>query len=109
MNFARIKLEGSPATKGNDERYSFFCLDCESAWESDPQVKKDYYEYLWLKDRTTLIVRDFGENGSYGPSQDIDINEMMRMEQLAKKISTSYTHLLDINPAEWHDIHLNAS
>jgi hypothetical protein len=108
LNFAKLKIEGIPAEKGNEEKYSFLCFDCGSSWVSEPQVRKDYYEYLWLKGRTDLIVRDVGARGTYGPPQHIDKDEMMKRAELAKKISSSYTHVLDIDPGEWHDIHLDA-
>jgi hypothetical protein len=108
LNFATRKPEGEAAAKGNEERYSFLCFDCNSSWIAEPQVRKDYYEYLWLKSRTELIARDMMKDGSYVVAPYIDSNELMRRTELAKKLSNSYTHVLDISPDEWHEIHLDA-
>jgi len=104
MNFARVKPEGQPAEKHEYDIYSFFCFDCEHQWESDPQVQKDYLEYLWLRDRTSLVARDMKPNGDYGPAPFIDSSELTRRNELAKKIINSYKHTLDLSPSEWYKI-----
>ena len=104
MNFASAKPEGQPAAKHEYDKYSFFCFDCEQKWESDAQVQKDYLEYLWLRDRTSIPVRDMNPNGNYGPTPFIDSSELTRRKELAKKIFDSYKHTLDISPSEWYKI-----
>ncbi|KKP78412.1 MAG: hypothetical protein UR77_C0003G0019 [Candidatus Nomurabacteria bacterium GW2011_GWC2_35_35] len=104
MNFASLKPEGQPAKKQEYDTYSFFCFDCEHQWESDPQVQKDYLEYLWLRDRTSMIARDMNSDRSYGPAPFIDSSELTRRNELAKKIVNSYKHALDISPSEWYKI-----
>ncbi len=107
-NFASAKPEGQPAVVHKFNKYFFHCWDCESNWESIPEAEKDYLDYVWLRDRTTLVARSMGSDGSYGPAQFIEASELMRRTELAKKIHGSYRHLLDLDPGEWHEIDQDA-
>ena len=103
-NFARTKPEGERSAVHTHNKYFFYCEQCENKWESTPDEEKDYLDYVWLRDRTTLVVRDVAKDGSYGPAQHIDSGELSRRIELAKKIVATYKHLLDLDPGEWHEI-----
>ena len=103
-NFARTKHEGEPSAKHAFNKYFFYCEQCENKWESTPDEERDYFEYVRLRERTILVVRDVGKNGSYGPAQHIDSGELSHRIELAKKIVASYRHLLDLDPGEWYEI-----
>lgn len=103
-NFARTKPEGERSAVHTNNKYFFYCEQCEDKWESTPEEERDYFEYARLRDRTTLVVRNVGKDGSYGPAQHIDSGELSLRVELAKKIVNSYKHLLDLDPGEWHEI-----
>lgn len=103
-NFARTKPEGARSAVHTHNKYFFYCEQCENKWKSTSDEERDYFEYVRLRDHTTLVVRDVGKDGSYGPAQHIDSDELSRRTELAKKIDTSYKHLLDLDPGEWHEI-----
>lgn len=108
MDFARVKPEGIPAEKHTLSKFSFWCHDCDHTWVSDPQSQRDYLDYVWLRDRTTMVAHDMGKDGSYQPSPTIDGEELMRRDELAKKIISSYKHMLDLPPEEWLSIEEDA-
>ena len=108
MDFATAKPEGMPADKHTLNKFSFWCYECNNTWISDPQSQRDYLDYVWLRDRTTMVVRDMGKDGSYHPSSIIDSGELMRCDELAKKIISSYKHMLDLPPEEWLSIEEDA-
>jgi hypothetical protein len=108
LDFARVKLEGEPAAKYTGPHDSFYCFDCESQWESGPEDWQLYYEYKSLVPKTTFIVHNM-ENGNYGPVQHVDARELLRRDEIAKILVASYLHLLDLSPAEWHEIKLDAA
>ena len=103
-NFASRKLEGEPSAVHEYNKNFFYCEKCENKWESTPEAERDYLDYVWLRDRTTLVARSMSEDGSYGPAQYIDSGELSRRIELGKKIISSYKHLLDLDPGEWHEI-----
>ena len=103
-NFARTKREGEPSAVHTYNKKFFYCEQCESKWESTPEAEKDYLDYLWLKGRTTMLAHEMPRDGSYGPPAHIDGAELMRREELAKKLVESYRHLLDLAPDEWYEI-----
>jgi hypothetical protein len=107
-NFASVKLEGQPSAKYTYDKKLFHCRDCEKNWESTPEVEKDYNEYIRLSNLTTISVQDFKDDGSYEQPQYIDDDETLRTE-LAKKIVSSYKHILNLNPEEWLKIEKDAS
>lgn len=107
-NFAHVKPEGEPAAKYTYNKLFFFCERCENQWESTPDSEKDYLDYVWLRNRTEIPVRNMGADGSHGPPAYINAGELMRRGELAKKISSSYKHLLNLAPSEWHKIHQDA-
>jgi hypothetical protein len=103
-NFARVKPEGAPSAKHTYDIRFFYCEQCESKWETTSESQRDYYDYLALRDRTTTMAHDMGKDGSYGPPQYLDGGDLILRAELAKKIASSYKHLLDLNPVEWHEI-----
>jgi len=109
MNFAHVKREGEPSAKFLYNKYSFYCHDCMNQWESIPEAEKDYFEYVDLRNRTNIIVRDMGKDGSFGPAQQIDFGELSRRKELARKIMDSYQHMLNIDPGEWYELAQDAA
>lgn len=108
LDFARAKPEGVLVAKYRGPHDSFYCLDCASQWESGPDDWQLYYEYKSLLSKTTFVVHDM-KDGNYGPVQHVDMNELSQRSELAKKLVASYLHLLDLSPAEWHEIKLDAA
>jgi hypothetical protein len=102
-NFASVKPEGQPSAKQSENKFFFHCWNCESDWESNQEAYQDYYEYDALRGRTTMVAHDM-KPGMKIEAQYIDSNELMRRHELAKKIISSYKHLLDLKPGEWYDI-----
>ena len=103
-NFARVKREGEPAYKHTYDIRFFYCEDCENKWETTPESQRDYYDYVALRDRTMFFANGMGNDGSYGPTNNIDSVDLMRKTELARKIVASYRHLLDLDPAEWYEL-----
>jgi len=108
LNFARVKLEGQPAFKHHYNKYSFYCSDCNNQWESVPEAEKDYHEYLDLCSKNTILSQDLKEDGGYGQTRQINYDELEKEKVLAKKIVSSYKHVLNINPSEWHNLEQSA-
>ena len=100
-NFASVKPEGQPAVKQEHDKNFFYCWDCGSDWESIHGAKDEYFEYLRLRDRTSIVARDLHRGGSYEPAPLINGMELLRRGELARKIFASYRHVLDISYSEW--------
>lgn len=101
MDFASVKVEGVPAEKHTLNKYSFWCDDCGTTWISDPQSQRDYFDYVWLRDRTEMIANEMGKDGSIRMSPAINGDELMRCAELANKIITSYKSTLPLPMDEW--------
>ena len=108
-NFARTKPEGAPAAKHTYDIRFFYCEQCTSQWETTAESQRDYYDYVALRERTKIILRDVPKSGIIDPAQHLEFDDLVRRTELAKKISTSYRHLLDLDPGEWHKIALDAA
>ncbi len=48
------------------------------------------------------------KDGNYGSAPYIDQSDLLRRDEIAKILVTSYKHLLDLSPSEWHNIKLDA-
>ena len=106
-NFTELKLEGQLAAKHTESKYYFHCWNCESDWESDPEAQRDYYEYDGLRNSTTFVAHSMKPSGKI-EAQYINPDELLRRHELAKKIISSYRHLLDLSPGEWFGIEQDA-
>lgn len=106
LNFASIKNEGEPADKTFEEKYEFFCKQCGNHWFEDGEAYKIYEEYKKLKEETKIVAQDVKRGGTYKIDKIHVINpdKMMRVIELANNIWNDYRHLLDISPAEWHEL-----
>lgn len=109
-NFALKERDGEPTPKHTYSKYFFNCENCGNQWESTPNEEKDHHEYKWLKDKTRIIGGNMGRDGSYGPANQIDLNDdsLRRGKELANKIFTSYRHLLNLSIEEWNEIEEDA-
>lgn len=101
MDFAAVKPAGMPAEKHTLNKYSFWCTDCNDTWVSDPQSQRDYLDYVWLREKTTMITNDMNKVGNIRISPMIDPNELIRCSDLADKILSSYRNILPLPMDEW--------
>jgi hypothetical protein len=108
LNFAHLKKEGEPADKNPVMDKQFYCEICHHGWCFDPESEKLYLEYIQLKNETTLVVQDMKRGGKYHP-QYIDMDKLTKRKDIARRIVSSYQHVLDINPGEWYELHQDAS
>jgi hypothetical protein len=107
LNFARIKKEGEPAAKISDFKKQFFCYDCNFSWDFNPESEKLYLEYIQLRDETALITQIIKPGDSYVPKY-IDSNKLNKRKEIAKELTASHQHTLDIKSDEWYELQKDA-
>lgn len=107
-NLPSVKPEGQPSAMCTYNRNLFYCRNCENKWESIPEAEQDYSEYIQLCYRTRIVSRDLKRDGGYGPALNICPEELSQQKDLAKKIVSTYKHVLNIDCGEWHDIEQDA-
>lgn len=107
LNFAKNKNEGEHSDKSDLVNNYFWCETCRNSWYDDPEAEKLYFEYIQLKNETTLAVQDTSVRGTYTP-QYLDPNKLERRKNITKELVSSYQHILNIGPGEWYEIHQDA-
>ncbi|MEZ4211110.1 MAG: hypothetical protein R3B39_02380 [Candidatus Paceibacterota bacterium] len=107
LNFATVKPEGQPAAKIGHTKKEFYCHSCGEIWMFDLECERLYFEYLDLKRKTMMFVQDLRSLNKIPPPH-IESHDLMRRNELAKKLVTGYKHMLDIDPGEWHELEQEA-
>jgi hypothetical protein len=103
LGFAKKIQDGQLAPKFENSKQQFICDSCNHSWFSDPEAEKLYFEYVGLKERTTLVAKTMKPGGTY-TAQYINPQELMRRGELAKILFLKYKSYLDISPEEWYNI-----
>lgn len=104
LDFARAMPEGSSPIKYTGPHDSFYCFDCGSKWESNPQDWELYYEYRNLADKTRLVAHDMPPDGSYQVQDVGSLSDLNRQKELSAKLIKDYKHLLDLDAGVWYEI-----
>ncbi len=112
-----VRVNTSNMNSGNEKnklvdqegrnKKEFICNVCSHLWFPDPKAKEKYLEYKKLKDETTLVAQIVTRGKPYNP-QHLDIDKLMKRNELAKLLVTEYMYSLDIDPSEWHELQSDA-